>query len=143
MFGVIAVSQGAITQVRVLGGLIGLAICTAVLIQSVTTRLSSVLAPEQLHSLLQSTTSIAQFSQAQAAATRSVYGDIFNLQMRVVMFFTVGSLIISIFTIRRHPRSLTQVHERQGETEALKREEAGINREEANVIIETERKLIK
>lgn len=125
----IAVSQGAVTQVRVLGGLIGLAVCTAVLFESVKSQLSSILSARQLTSLLQSTNSIAEFSPAQQDATRSVYGAAFNLQMRIVMGFTIGSLCISIFTFRSRPRSLEEVHQREGEAKANRKEVKRIEEE--------------
>lgn len=113
----VAVSQGGITQVRVLGGLVGLAICTAAAFDLVKSKLSSILSSVQLNSMLQSSYSIAEFSPAQQDATRRVYGDAFNLQMKIVMGFTIGSLCISMFTFRRRPRSLQEVHQRHGEQE--------------------------
>jgi hypothetical protein len=119
----VAVSQGGITQVRVLGGLVGLAICTAVAFDLVKSELSSKLSAAQLKSLLQSSYSIAQFSPAQQDATRRVYGDAFNLQMKIVMGFTIASLCISLFTFRRNPRSLEEVHQRHEKQKATEKDE--------------------
>ncbi|MCJ1392470.1 hypothetical protein MMC18_005337 [Xylographa bjoerkii] len=101
-----AVSQGAVTQVRVLGGVIGLAITTTVLIASLESDLSGILSPDQLNSFLQSTGSISGFSTLQTAMTRLMYGKAFNLQMKIIMAFSIASLCISLFTFRKHPLSL-------------------------------------
>lgn len=95
--------MGAITQVRVLGGVIGLAIAQAVLYRSLRSKLGSILSPQQVAALLDSTGSISKFLPAQATATRQVYGDAFNLQMRIVTFIAAASVVSSCFAFRRHP----------------------------------------
>lgn len=116
-------SQGAITQMRVLGGVVGLAICTAVASESVKSKLSSTISSEQMKSLLRSSLSIADFSPAEQKATRSAYGSVFNTQMRIVMGFALAGFVISLFTFQRHPRSLEEVHQSYGETKANTKEE--------------------
>ncbi|KAL9588225.1 MAG: hypothetical protein Q9203_002968, partial [Teloschistes exilis] len=76
--------MGAITQVRVLGGVIGIAIAQVVVSSTIRSDLASILNPTQLDSLLQSTASIAALSPGQAADVRRVYGHAFNLQTRMV-----------------------------------------------------------
>ncbi len=94
--------MGAITQVRVLGGVIGLAIAQAVLLSSVRSHLISVLTPSQLDLLLSSTTYIASLPPEVAQLTRQVYGDASNLQMRIIVGFAGASLIASLGAWRRH-----------------------------------------
>lgn len=101
-----AVAMGAITQVRVLGGVIGLAIAQAILTRSLDSKLGSFLSSQQITALLDSTGSISDFSPAQAKSTRQVYGDAFNLQMRIVTFIAAASVVSSLFAFRRHPVSL-------------------------------------
>ncbi|CAF9909471.1 hypothetical protein IMSHALPRED_008372 [Imshaugia aleurites] len=102
----LAVAMGAITQVRVLGGVIGLAIAQAILTRSLDSKLGSFLSSQQITALLDSTGSISDFSPAQAKSTRQVYGDAFNLQMRIVTFIAAASVVSSLFAFRRHPVSL-------------------------------------
>ena len=109
----LAVTMGAITQVRVLGGVIGLAIAQAVLTRSLGAKLGSILSPPQIQSLLESTGSILHFSPSEASATREVYGQAFNLQMRIVTFIAAASLIVSIAAFRRHPKSFGESSQKQ------------------------------
>ena len=101
-----AVTMGAITQVRVLGGIIGLAIAQAILTRSLDSKLGSFLSTQQIATLLDSTESIFDFPAAQAKRTRQVYGDAFNLQMRIVTFIAAASVVSSICAFRRHPVSI-------------------------------------
>jgi hypothetical protein len=96
------VALGAITQVRVLGGVIGLAIAQAVLIATLQEKLGKILKPEQLTMLLASTESIRSFTDDQALLTRETYGKASNLQMRIVMGFVGASLVCSLGTWRKN-----------------------------------------
>jgi hypothetical protein len=113
--GRIAAIIGAINQLRILGAVIGLAISATALSNYVKSRLASVLSPEQLSQLIQSSGSIAQFPPEQAAATRGVYNDAYNLQMRIVMGFAIVSLVVSLLAFRRHPLDLNAAGLGEGE----------------------------
>lgn len=103
---------------RVLGGVVGLAICSAVASESVKSKLNSTISSDQLQNLLQSSLAIAQFSPEEQKATRRVYGSVFNTQMKIVMGFALASFVLALFTFERHPRSLEEVHGDYGKTEA-------------------------
>ena len=113
-----------------LGGVIGLAITTTVLIASIKSQLNGILSEDQLNSLLQSTGSISGFSTTQTAATRLVYGNAFNLQMRIIMAFSIASLCISLFTYRRYPLSLQDWAKKKEEYLATKPSRSTALREE-------------
>lgn len=112
--------MGAITQVRVLGGIIGLAIVQAILISYLRSTLNSVLTPQQLESILASTTNIASLSPATAALTRASYGDASNIQMRIVAGFGGASLLVSLFTWRRHVVPFADVAKGRGPADLRK-----------------------
>lgn len=95
--------------------MIGLAISTTALSNYIKPRLASVLSPQQLSQLSQFSSSIAQFPPEQAAATRVVYNDAYNLQMRIVMGFALASLVISLLAFRRHPLDLNAAGLGEGE----------------------------
>jgi uncharacterized membrane protein YdcZ (DUF606 family) len=97
-----AVAIGAITQVRVLGGVIGLAIVQATLIADLKSRLAGILTPQQLSGVLASTERIALLPPEEARITRHVYGEAANRQMRIVMGFAIAGLLVSLFGWRRH-----------------------------------------
>ena len=107
--------MGAITQVRVLGGIIGLAIAQAILTRSLESKLGSFLSSQQIATLLDSTESISDLSPPQAKKTRQVYGDAFNLQMRIVTFIAAASVVSSLCAFRRHPVSVTDRAKEQRE----------------------------
>ena len=65
-----AVTMGAITQVRVLGGVIGIAIAHATLNGQVQVELREVLGEEMLAALLRSAEEIEKMTDEQAMATR-------------------------------------------------------------------------
>ena len=99
--------MSAISQVRALGGVIGLALAQAILTRSLDSKLGSFLSSQQIAALLDSTRSMSDFSPAQAKSPLEVYGDAFNLQMRIVIFIAAASVVSSLFAFRRHPVSVT------------------------------------
>ena len=120
----LAVTMGAIIQVRVLGGVIGLAIAQAILTRSLDTKLGSFLSKQQIAALLDSTRSISNFSPSQAQSTRQVYGDAFNLQMRIATFIAAANFLISLGAFQRHPVSvMDRAKEQQARILGAKAEE--------------------
>ncbi|KAL8640452.1 MAG: hypothetical protein Q9226_008745 [Calogaya cf. arnoldii] len=101
----LAVTMGSITQVRVLGGVIGIAIAQVLLSSTIRSSLPSILNPAQLDALLESAATISKLSPAQATEVRRIYGHAFNRQTRTVMYFAIASLVVSIVAFRRHPKS--------------------------------------
>ncbi|KAL8995318.1 MAG: hypothetical protein Q9169_004922 [Polycauliona sp. 2 TL-2023] len=114
----LAVTMGAITQVRVLGGVIGIAIAQVVVSSTIRSDLPSILNPAQLDALLESTASIATLSPTQASEVRRVYGNAFNLQTRMVMYFAIASLVVCLIGFRKHPKSFADAGKNATETES-------------------------
>lgn len=108
-----AVTMGAITQVRVLGGAIGVAIAHAILNGQVRGELREVLGEKMLAALLRSAAEIEQMTDEQAMATRECYGTSFNAQARIMMYFTAASLLVTLFTFRRRPISFDTLDKEQ------------------------------
>lgn len=90
-----AVAMGAITQIRALGGVIGLAIVTNVLNSYIKSQLSISLSKEQMALLLQSTAYIPTFPPELQALVKDVYARAFNLQMKVVVGFA-GAQVLAL-----------------------------------------------
>ncbi|KAK4118273.1 MFS general substrate transporter [Parathielavia appendiculata] len=117
------VAFSAITQVRVLGGLIGIAVGQAVLTRRLLADLGAVLPPEKIAALLRSTTAIADFTPEEAADTAQVYGEAFNLQNRVMLGFGAAGLLACLGAWKRHPVEFADLEEKRrraagGETAA-------------------------
>ena len=106
--------MGAITQVRVLGGIIGLSTVQAILLSSLHTSLAPLLTEEQLTSILSSTYNIAFLPPAAAAATRAAYGNAMNIQMRIVAGFAGASLLVGLFAWRKEAIDFDDVAKGRG-----------------------------
>lgn len=99
----VGVAFSAMTQVRTLGGLIGIAAGQALLNARLLSRLGSALSAEKLAALLQSTTAIAGFTPEEAAATAQTYGEAFNLQNTVMLGFCAAATVACLGVWKRNP----------------------------------------
>ena len=97
--------MGSVTQIRVLGGTIGLAICSALLSNHVTNQTTGLLTAEQQSALLQSFQSIKVLPLEMQTMIRRVYADGYSQQMRVMLYFSIASLVSLILLVERHPRN--------------------------------------
>ncbi|KAF3112906.1 hypothetical protein TWF102_004292 [Orbilia oligospora] len=93
-----AVALGAQNMTRVLGGLVGLAIGTAILHQKVEHGLPGVLSPEQLHALLKSPQVLATLRPDQLIAVKKVYAASYDLQFNMATGFAALGTVFSILT---------------------------------------------
>ncbi|KAK4032521.1 major facilitator superfamily transporter [Parachaetomium inaequale] len=99
------VTMGAATQIRVLGGTIGLAICSALLSNHVASQISF-LTPDQQAALLQSSQNIRRLPLELQVRIRQVYATGYNQQMRVMLYFCIASLVSLSFLVEWPPRRL-------------------------------------
>ncbi|KAL8364857.1 hypothetical protein RB595_003908 [Gaeumannomyces hyphopodioides] len=99
----LAVSMGSVTQVRVLGGTIGLAISATVLNNYLEAHLSSVLDQTQLHDISDSIAAIDQLPKNLQTAVRGIFSDGFNSQNRVCMYFSIAVCVSSLLIWERKP----------------------------------------
>jgi hypothetical protein len=81
----------------------------------VSPRLRKALTADERYQLSQSSLYIKHLSPAKAAATRAVYNDAYNLQMKIVLGFLMLSLCICSFSYRRNPLSLEYAGLGEGE----------------------------
>ena len=78
-------ATGAITQVRTLGGVIGIAVVQAVLISHVTSELTKAgFPPAKVALILESTSNIAKLDPLSQTAARAAFGAAVNLQFRTI-----------------------------------------------------------
>ena len=98
--------MGAITQVRVLGGTIGLAICTAILNAHVHHGVALLsLSPQQTTAILQSVSSVSDLGNPAAEkAVRKVFAEAYNEQMRVMTYFSAVVFLAALLTWEKRPR---------------------------------------
>ncbi|PGH09842.1 hypothetical protein GX51_00529 [Blastomyces parvus] len=93
----LGVTMGALTQVRVLGGTISLAICSTILNNDLRPKLASVISPSQLRAISDSLSSIDNLTPAQQTAARLAFGEGYNKQNIFLTAFSGVSLLTSMF----------------------------------------------
>ncbi|KAI1374025.1 drug resistance transporter EmrB/QacA subfamily [Hypoxylon crocopeplum] len=104
-----AVAMGAITQVRVLGGTIGLAISSTVLNNHLSSKLPAVLSPSDIQQISDSVQYINTLPDTTRDAVRQVFADGFNAELRVMMYFSVAVWIFALALWERRLRSAATV----------------------------------
>ncbi|KAL7627255.1 hypothetical protein AAE478_001444 [Parahypoxylon ruwenzoriense] len=104
-----AVSMGAITQIRVLGGTIGLAISSTVLNNHLSANLPGLLSPWDIMQISDSVQYVNTLPDDTREAVRQVFADGFNAQMRVMMYFNVAVWIFALTLWERRLRSAATV----------------------------------
>ena len=97
----IAVVMGAIVQVRVLGGCIALAICSALLNHWLEVKLQGVVSREEMAELLKSTQYMRGLGQERFEIVRKVYADGYALQMKVMIAFAGAAMVTAMGVWRR------------------------------------------
>ncbi|KAI9744543.1 MAG: hypothetical protein M1818_002072 [Claussenomyces sp. TS43310] len=101
-----AIGMGAITQVRVLGGTISLAICATILNNHVKSHMSSILSPEQLTRVTQSTANIDNLDPEIQRAVRRVFEAGYNQQLKAMAGFCGAGLLSLAMLVERKPRRI-------------------------------------
>ena len=75
-----------------MGGAIGLAIVTTILNSYVKSHLADILSPVQIQALLRTTEAFATLPPDVAETARTVFGNGFNLQMRIMIGFSAAQI---------------------------------------------------
>ncbi|OTB13104.1 hypothetical protein K445DRAFT_169866 [Daldinia sp. EC12] len=104
-----AVAMGAITQIRVLGGTIGLAISSTVLNNHLASALPALLSPADIKQISDSVQHINTLPDTTRDAVRQVFADGFNMQLRVMMYFSVAVWVFAASLWERKLRSAAKV----------------------------------
>ncbi|KAH6632551.1 major facilitator superfamily transporter [Chaetomium tenue] len=100
------VMMGAATQIRVLGGTIGLAICSALLSNHVASETADLLSPREQATLLQSSQNIRGLPLRLQIQVRQMYAAGYSQQMRVMLYFCIVSLLSLTLLCEWPPRRL-------------------------------------
>jgi hypothetical protein len=102
---------GAVTQVRVLGGTIGLAISTVVLNSYVKTALLAELSIQEVAAISQSLSALGSLSEAQQLFVRRVFAAGYNRQTRITAVFSGMVVLTALLMWERKPRGLKSAEE--------------------------------
>lgn len=104
-----ATAQGAIAQARVLGGSIGLSICTVIFNIHVNRYLEGHLTESQLESLHRSPLSGLQLPIDQRDLVKTVYAGAYAEEIKIMACICSVMVVAAFFTLERHPVPLTRI----------------------------------
>ncbi|CAJ2514279.1 Uu.00g023980.m01.CDS01 [Anthostomella pinea] len=104
-----AVAMGAVTQVRVLGGTLGLAISSTVLNNHLSSNLPLLLPPEDIKQISDSVQFINTLPETTRDAVRRVFADGYNAQLRVMTYFSAAVWICALLLWENRPRSAATI----------------------------------
>ncbi|KAK8119284.1 major facilitator superfamily transporter [Apiospora kogelbergensis] len=106
----LAVTMGAITQVRVLGGTIGLAISATILNNHLASRLPSLLTSSEMQQVSQSLSFVSSLPDATRDAVREVFAEGYNTQMRAMLYFSAATwLCAAVLLWEKRLRTIVDV----------------------------------
>ncbi|KAI0132948.1 drug resistance transporter EmrB/QacA subfamily [Xylariales sp. AK1849] len=104
-----AVAMGVITQIRVLGGTIGLAISSTVLNNFLSAHLPSLLDAEDIQRISDSLQYINTLPDASRDAVRQVFAGGYDAQLRLMTYFSVVVWVCALLVWERKPRRVSDV----------------------------------
>ncbi|KAH6697430.1 drug resistance transporter [Plectosphaerella plurivora] len=99
----LAVANGAMAQVRVFGGCIGIATCTVIFNSHFNSLLHNDLTPEQFDQLHRSPSSALNWSTSDYEMVRDVYAMAYPEQLKVMVYVAAFSLLASFLTFEKNP----------------------------------------
>ncbi|KAL6694797.1 major facilitator superfamily domain-containing protein [Trichoderma pleuroticola] len=116
-----AIAQGAVAQARVLGGSIGLSICTVIFNIHVNRYLEGHLTEAQLESLHRSPLSGLQLPVNQRDLVKTVYAGAYSEEIKILACICSIMVVAALFTLERHPTPLRIVSSRSKEDQFSRR----------------------
>lgn len=109
-----ASAQGAVAQARVLGGCIGLSVCTIISNIYFETYLQQELEPEDFETLLKTPLLVRKLSSQKYELFRHVYAKAFRQELKVMIGISAVMVAASLLALERNPapleRMTTQAH---------------------------------
>ncbi|TGO54125.1 hypothetical protein BCON_0112g00210 [Botryotinia convoluta] len=102
----LAVALGGVTQMRILGGAIGVAIATSLLSNNVISALADILPAETVNHLLQNISSVVLLSPGDQIAVRTAFAQGYKKQLAMILGFCAAELLAIGFMWERKPRRL-------------------------------------
>ncbi|KAH9987852.1 hypothetical protein F4779DRAFT_632328 [Xylariaceae sp. FL0662B] len=103
------VTMAAVTQIRVLGGTIRLAACSAILISHIKEQASTFLTSYQVALILMSSSNIVLLPPQDQIQTRMVLAAEFSQQMRIMLYFSITAIVSLLLLIERRPRRVVDI----------------------------------
>lgn len=104
-----ASAQGAVAQARVLGGCIGLSVCTVVFNDHVNEYLDGHLSDQQLDDLHRTPLTGLKLPMDMRDLVKDVYGGAFAQEIKIMVMVCAAMVFVSLFSLERHPAPLEQM----------------------------------
>ncbi|KAG5966697.1 hypothetical protein E4U57_002011 [Claviceps arundinis] len=104
-----APAQGAVAQARVLGGCVGLSLCTILFNLYATQNLSGHLTDAELGMIHRSPLLGLQLPTKLRELVRTVYIEAFGLEIKVIAIACAIMVVISLFTLEKQPPSIERL----------------------------------
>ncbi|KAJ4117611.1 hypothetical protein NW768_010978 [Fusarium equiseti] len=101
----LSVMMGALTQIRVLGGTVSLAICATILNNHLKPKLADIVSAEQAAAIFDSVSAIENLNPSQQLAVRKAFAEGYNMQNIFMTAMAAAGLIASLFLWEKNPRS--------------------------------------
>jgi len=114
-----AAAQGLLSETRILGGNVGLAVSTIILNARLSHDLKDVLSPQQLLAIQNSLNSIALLDPVQQAAVQRTFARAFQTQFWVCIGIGALAALTGVFLWQRHPPTFASVEQKKKETQTL------------------------
>lgn len=117
-----ASAQGAVAQARVLGGCIGLSLCTILFNSHANRHLTGFLSQAELDMLHRSPLSGLHLPEKSRELVKKTYVGAFGEEARVIGLACIAMVVVSFFTLERHPSPLQRLTvEVKDETSSFRR----------------------
>ncbi|KAI9727831.1 MAG: hypothetical protein M1834_007877 [Cirrosporium novae-zelandiae] len=100
----LAVTMGALTQIRVLGGTVSLAICSTILNNHLKSDIGPILTRAQIQDVFESTSAILDLDQGIQQEVRCVFGAGYNKEMKTMLYFTIAGFLTILLIWEKQPR---------------------------------------
>lgn len=101
----IAVFIGALAQMRLIGGSIGIAVCTNILNNKVRSA-SAILSQQQLRDLLRNAQTLESLPPTQQSTVRELFARGYNEETHVLIAFSGAALLATLMMSERKPRRM-------------------------------------
>ncbi|KAL1836435.1 hypothetical protein VTJ49DRAFT_5156 [Mycothermus thermophilus] len=111
------VVMGALTQIRVLGGTVALAVCSAVMSNHLRDSLVGVITPEEASEIAETLGAINKLGPERMAQVRLAFAEGYRTQIQLLTGFSGAALVAALFLISRHPITAREVARQRGEFE--------------------------
>ncbi|KAK0648531.1 major facilitator superfamily domain-containing protein [Cercophora newfieldiana] len=107
--------MGALTQIRVLGGTIALAICSAIFTNYVRDRLTGVITLFEFREIAETLGAINKLGPERVAKVKLAFAEGYRRELQILTGFSCAALAAALFLVSRKPTTVKEVARERGE----------------------------